>query len=59
METLIDYARGEGIRELSGEVLAENSAMLRMCDELGFHVSKSPHDANVRIVTLLIDPVAR
>ena len=59
MQTLIEYARGEGIRELSGEVLAENSAMLRMCDELGFNVSESPHDANIRIVTLSIDPAAR
>jgi acetyltransferase len=59
MQMLIEYARSEGLRELSGEVLAENSTMLRMCTEMGFQISESPQDANVRVVRLPIAPAAR
>jgi acetyltransferase len=56
MQKLIEYARSEGIQELRGEVLAENSTMLRMCAELGFDLAESPADPSVRIVTLPIEP---
>ena len=36
MRRIIDYARSRGIREIFGEVLRENEAMLRICDFLGF-----------------------
>lgn len=58
MQTLIEYARDEGIREIRGEVLAENTTMLRMCAELGFSVTESPHESSVRIVSLRIPPAA-
>jgi acetyltransferase len=56
MQKLIEYARSEGIQELYGEVLSENSAMLQMCAELGFDIAESPADPGVRIVTLPIVP---
>jgi acetyltransferase len=58
METLIDYARSEGIVALQGEVLAENSIMLRMCSELGFSISPSPTDSNIRLVQLPLTATA-
>jgi acetyltransferase len=37
MRHVIDYARDKGLRRVYGDVLVENSAMLQMCAELGFH----------------------
>ena len=54
MKTLIDYARGEGIREIQGEVLADNNTMLRMCAELGFSVEENPNESGIRTVKLTV-----
>ena len=51
MELMLDYARAEGLKRVEGQVLRENTAMLRMCEELGFSVtersrrSQHPHRA--------------
>jgi acetyltransferase len=52
MELMIDYARCEGLKQIEGEVLAENTTMLEMCAKLGFSVERNPLDATVRIVKL-------
>ncbi len=52
MARLIDYARTEGLRELSGHVLAENTTMLRMCGELGFEITGSSEGTGQRQVRL-------
>lgn len=57
MQQLIDYARMEGLRELHGEVLAENTAMLDMCRDLGFRTETDPSDATLRHVTLPVEPI--
>lgn len=54
MQTLIEYARAEGIRTIQGEVLAENTTMLRMCAELGFHATDNADEPGVRTVTLTV-----
>ena len=36
MQRVIDYAREKRLRRVYGDVLAENTAMLQMCAELGF-----------------------
>ena len=36
MRRLIDYGKKKGLRRIYGDVLAENAAMLQMCEELGF-----------------------
>lgn len=36
MELLIDYAKSEKFEEIKGQVLRENTTMLRMCEELSF-----------------------
>jgi acetyltransferase len=58
MRTLIEYAREEALGALHGEVLAENSTMLKMCDELGFHIADSPTAPGIRIVALPLMPPA-
>jgi acetyltransferase len=52
MELIIEYARREGLQEVEGEVLADNSAMLHMCGKLGFSVERHPGDGNLRHVRL-------
>jgi acetyltransferase len=52
MHLLIDYARSEGLKALSGMVLRENTTMLKMARELGFDIKSDPRDASVEIVTL-------
>ena len=56
MQMLIDYARHEGITTIRGEVLADNTTMLRMCSELGFEIVENPDDSQIRIVTLPVKP---
>ena len=52
MQLLIDYARAEGLKYLSGQVLHENTTMLAMCRELGFTISGDPQDPSVAIASL-------
>ena len=52
MQRMIEYARMIGLRRVHGQVLAENSTMLRMCEHLGFHVDDDPHAKNIKVVTL-------
>ena len=52
MKHMIGYARQKGLRTVHGQVLAENSTMLTMCAELGFHVADDPGERGVKIVTL-------
>jgi acetyltransferase len=37
MQRIIDYAKEKGLVRVYGDVLAENTSMLEMCAELGFH----------------------
>jgi acetyltransferase len=52
MQTLIEYARNEGLRRLEGQVLRENTTMLAMCRELGFAVASDPHESGSCLVGL-------
>ncbi len=52
MERLIEVARSRGIEEMIGWVLATNSAMLDMVENLGFHVAAEVDDPLTRRVTL-------
>ena len=53
MQMMIEYARSEGLKIISGDVLSENTVMLAMYRSLGFAVKSDPteHDiCNVRLV---------
>lgn len=52
MELIIDYARAEGLKRISGEVLQENTTMLDMCRKLGFEVKTSAEDLDLCLVSL-------
>ena len=52
MRHLIAYAEKEGLRELVGDVLANNQRMLEMCRALGFGIATDPEDASIRKVRL-------
>jgi len=54
MQMIIEYARAEGLKTIEGQVLAENTAMLAMCRELGFSISSDPSDPDTCIVKLAI-----
>ncbi|HZP68671.1 MAG TPA: GNAT family N-acetyltransferase [Pseudolabrys sp.] len=52
MKHMIAYARQKGLQTVHGQVLAENSTMLTMCEELGFHVADDPGERGIKVVTL-------
>jgi acetyltransferase len=52
MQTIIDYARSEGLKTIEGQVLSENTTMVQMCRELGFSVKADPDDVSICIVRL-------
>jgi RimJ/RimL family protein N-acetyltransferase len=52
MQLIIEYARSEGLSRIDGQILQENSVMLKMCRELGFKVTIDAEDRGVYDVTL-------
>ncbi len=51
MQILIDVARNKNLSSIIGEVLAENTGMLRLMQRLGFERRKSEQDSAIVIVT--------
>jgi len=49
MEEIIAYARSIGLKQIFGDVLAENTRMLDMCAKLGFNRSGSPEPGVVEV----------
>ena len=54
MQLIIEYARSEGPKAISGDVLQENAVMLEMCRELGFEVKTDPDEHDVCNVKLTL-----
>jgi acetyltransferase len=54
MRLMIEWAKAEGLREVEGQVLRENTTMLDMCRSLGFSIRIDPDDPEIRVVTLPI-----
>ena len=52
MQRMIEYARAVGLERVHGQVLAENTSMLRMCAELGFGIDDDPSGNGIKRVTL-------
>jgi acetyltransferase len=57
MQTLIEFARSEGLDTIEGQVLHENTTMLRMCAELGFTIASDPNEPGVSLVKLSLTGV--
>ena len=52
MRRMIDYARAIRFARVHGQVLADNTMMLRMCAELGFAINDDPTEKGVKVVRL-------
>jgi acetyltransferase len=52
MQLIIEYAKSEGVKRISGQILQENTVMLKMCRELGFEIKTDAEDRGVYDVTL-------
>jgi acetyltransferase len=55
MQRMIDHARMLGLKNVHGQVLAENTTMLRMCAELGFDIRDDFTSKSTKVVTLKLD----
>jgi RimJ/RimL family protein N-acetyltransferase len=55
MQLIIEYAKSIGLDRITGQILQENSVMLKMCRELGFEVKTDAEDRGVCSVTLTLD----
>ncbi len=52
MKHMIAYAKEHGLKTVRGQVLAENTTMLQMCGELGFHIKPDPDEPGTYHVEL-------
>lgn len=59
MRLIIDYAYGEGLRCIEGQVLRENTTMIAMCQDLGFTITPDPESPECCMVKLPIEEVPR
>ena len=50
MERLMSIARERGLQVMEGDVLAQNTRMLRLCAALGFHTVRNEDDPEVVVV---------
>ena len=55
MQLIIECAKSQGLSRIDGQVLQENSAMLKMCREFGFRLKTDSEDRGVCNVTLALD----
>ncbi len=55
MQLIIEYAKSEGLKRVSGQILHENTVMLKMCRELGFEVKTNAEDPGLCDVTLTLE----
>ena len=54
MKHIIDYARDKGLARVHGAVLAENTTMLKMAEELGFELRDELMDRGIKRVMLTL-----
>jgi acetyltransferase len=50
MQEIIAHARSQGVKQVFGDVLSENTAMLAMAEELGFRRESSPEPGVTEVV---------
>ena len=58
MRRIINYAKACGVKEVYGDVLGENSTMLRLSKAFGFSMKRTPDDPGVIYVSLNLSPEA-
>lgn len=50
MKGLMEAARGQGLRSIEGEILADNHRMMHLMQSLGFSIRPDPNDGGIRLV---------
>lgn len=58
MRQLLEWGRSKGVREVEGQVLADNAPMLGFVRKLGFSVRRMPGDADIMQARLVLAPPA-
>ena len=56
MKHMIEFSRHKDLKIVRGQVLSENTIMLAMCAELGFHIADDSDDPSLKTVTLARTP---
>jgi acetyltransferase len=56
MRQLLDWGRSKGVREVVGQILADNAPMLAFIRRLGFKVRRCPGDADIMEAHLVLEP---
>ncbi len=56
MRQLIAFAVRQGYRAMQAEILADNQAMLKLAESLGFSIAPSPHDRMLSVANLPLNP---
>jgi len=52
---LIEYAKSEGLKQIFGQVLRENTTIVAMCRSVGFRVEPDPTERDLFLLTLPLD----
>ena len=52
MKRMIEFSKHKDLKTVQGQVLSENTTMLTMCAELGFHIADDFDHPGVKTVTL-------
>ena len=52
MKRMLEFSKRKNLKMVRGQVLSENTTMLAMCGELGFHIADDPDEPGVKAVTL-------
>ncbi len=58
MKRMLEFSKHKNLKMVRGQVLSENTMMLAMCAELGFHIADNPDDPGVKTVTLPVEHAA-
>jgi acetyltransferase len=53
MHAIIDWGRAQGVKEIAGQILADNAPMLAFIRRLGFKIERIPDEPDVVEATLL------
>jgi acetyltransferase len=56
MRRLLDVARQEGVERIVADVHTENMVMQRMCEKLGFRITREMGDPTVHAELELLQP---
>lgn len=59
MKMIIDYGQREGVKHIEGQVLAENTTMLALCQQLGFEIRDDEDGAGAKEVRLDLRKLGR